>query len=90
MTIERVGGRPCSGSGSTVDLSEGGARLLGPAAFVVGDVVRVTLTGDDVAVEQQGLVVGRQETDGGQVKLNIAFKTLDERGTIDLRRLIDG
>lgn len=88
-TIERVGGRPLTGAGSTLDISEGGARLRGPASFAVGDVVRVTLTGDDVAIEQQGLIVGRKGAKSGQATLNIAFKTLDERRTIDLRRLIE-
>lgn len=89
VTVEKIGGRAISGAGSTIDISEGGARLVGPAALVVGDVVRVTLTGSDVSVEQQGLVVGRQEAARGQATLNIAFKTLDDQRTIDLRRLID-
>jgi hypothetical protein len=88
-TIERVGGRALSGAGTTVDISEGGARLKGPNGFGVGDVVRVTLTGDDVAIVQQGLVVGRQDTTDGEAILNVAFKTLDEDRTVDLRRLIE-
>lgn len=88
-TIERMGGRPLSGTGSTVDISEGGARLRGPGTFAVGDVVKVTLMGDDVAIEQQGLVVGRQDASGAEAILNVAFKTLDERRTIDLRRLLE-
>ena len=88
-TIERVGGRSLSGAGSTVDISEGGARLRGPAGFGVGDVVKVTLTGGDVAIVQQGLVVGRQDAAGSEAILNVAFKTLDEERTVDLRRLIE-
>ena len=89
VTIERIGGRTLSGVGSTIDLSEGGARLRGPGAFAVGDVVKVTLRADDVAIEQQGLVVGRQGAATGEVTLNVAFKTLDEDRSIDLRRLIE-
>ena len=89
VTVEKIGGRSVSGAGSTIDLSEGGARLLGPAALAVGDVVLVTLTGADLSVEQQGLVVGRTGGTRGQATLNVAFKTLDDERTIDLRRLID-
>ena len=88
-TIERVTGRPLAGEGSTVDLSIGGARLVGPSGFAVGDVVRIAISGDGVTIEHQGLVVGRQE---GKTKskatLHVAFKSLDEQTTIDLRRLI--
>lgn len=88
-TVERIGGRALSGAGTTLDISEGGARLVGPAAFAVGDVVKVMLTGDDVAIEQQGLVVGRTDGTGGQATLHVAFKSLDEDRSIDLRRLIE-
>jgi len=88
-SIERIGGRALSGASSTLDISEGGARLRGPAGFAVGDVVKVTLRSHDVSIEQQGLVVGRQDATGGEAILNVAFKTLDERRTVDLRRLLE-
>lgn len=82
-------GRPLQSDASTIDLSEGGARLVGPASLAVGDVVRVTITGGDVRVEQQGLVVGHEPAANDEATLNIAFKSLDEREVVDLRRLID-
>ena len=89
-TIERVVGRALAGPATTVDLSEGGARLVGPGGFAVGDVVRVSITGDDVGIEHQGLVVGRttEKATSKTATLHVAFKSLDEPTTIDLRRLI--
>ena len=88
-SIERVGGRATvSGPATTVDLSEGGVRLKGPAAFAVGDVVRVTINSGDLSVEHQGLVVGREAVSTKLATLRIAFKTPDERTSIDLRRLM--
>ena len=78
-----------AGSASTVDLSEGGARLVGPAGFAVGDVVVVTITSDDISIEHQALVVGRQANDADTATLNLAFKTVGERGTAEIRRLIE-
>jgi hypothetical protein len=87
--IERVGGRSSvSGPATTVDLSEGGVRLRGPAGFAVGDVVRVTVSSGDLSVEHQGLVVGREAASSKRATLRIAFRTPDERTTIDLRRLM--
>ena len=88
-SIERVGARATvSGSATTVDLSEGGVRLKGPAAFAVGDVVRITITSGDLSVEHQGLVVGRQAASTKLATLHVAFRTPDERTSTDLRRLI--
>ena len=89
-SIERVGGRASvSGAASTVDLSEGGVQLKASAAFAVGDVVRVTITSGEVSVEHQGLVVGREAASSKQLAtLRIAFRTPDERTSIDLRRLM--
>jgi hypothetical protein len=88
-TIERMVGRPLAGSASTLDLSEGGVRLRGPAGFVVGDVVHIAISRDDVVFENQGLVVGRQPASDETATLNVAFRTLEEQGTVDVRRLID-
>lgn len=88
-SVKRVGGRAdVFGPATTLDLSEGGVRLKGPAAFAVGDVVRVTITNGDLSVEHQGLVVGRQADSTKRATLNVAFKTPDERACIDLRRLM--
>lgn len=88
-TVERVGGRPSvSGEATTVDLSEGGVRLRGPAALAVGDVVRVTIASGGLSVAHQGLVVGRQAEPRKRAVLNVAFRTLDESASIDLRRLM--
>ena len=87
--VERVGSRASmSGPATTVDLSEGGVRLKAPAAFAVGDVVRVTITSGDLSVEHQGLVVGRQTDSTKRATLNVAFRTPDERTSVDLRRLM--
>lgn len=88
-TIERVGGRPLTGAATTTDLSEGGACVVAPAGFLVGDVVRLALRSDDISVEHQGLVVGRQDDSSKTARLNIAFKSLDDRTAAGLRRLID-
>jgi hypothetical protein len=87
-TIARVAGPPLSGAGVTVDLSDGGARLVGPAAFVVGDVVRISIAEGETMIEHQGLVVGRQSTSTGLATLNVAFRTTPSNDTIDLRGLV--
>lgn len=87
-TVERVGGRPLADTASTVDLSEGGARLLGPAAFAVGDVVRVTITSGDLAIERQALIVGRTASTGKKATLNVAFKSPESSDIDELRRLL--
>lgn len=83
-TVTRVGGRALEATGSTVDLSEGGARVAGVPGFSVGDVIVVSIAGDGVAVEHQGLVVGASAAG----ELNVAFKSLDEGAVVDLRRLL--
>lgn len=88
-TVERVGGRRVTGPATTIDLSEGGVRLRGPASFATGDVVRVTITSGDLSVANQGLVVGQVPESDDVATFNVAFRTLDERSTIDLRRLLD-
>jgi hypothetical protein len=89
-SVERVGGRSSvSGPATTVDLSEGGVRLKGPAALAVGDVVRVTITTADLSVERQGLVVGRQAGASKQATLHVAFKTPDARTSIEMGRLLE-
>lgn len=89
-SVERVGGRAgLTGPATTLDLSEGGVRLKGPLAFAVGDVVRVTITSGDLSVAHQGLVVGRQAGASKQATINVAFRTPDERTSIDLRRLME-
>ena len=90
-TITRVAGPALAGAAATVDLSEGGARLTGPAGFVVGDVVRLSIERDDVAVERQGLVVARHPSTGSKkttATLHIAFRTTPGADTLDLRELI--
>ncbi|HVM10480.1 MAG TPA: PilZ domain-containing protein [Acidimicrobiales bacterium] len=88
-TIERISGRPLTGSATTVDLSLGGARLVAPAGFGVGDVVKVALASGDVSIEHQALVVGRQEATRSTATLNLAFKSLDDRSAEVLRRVLD-
>ena len=90
-TVERVAGRPLAGPASTIDVSEGGARLLGPVALTVGDVVRVSIRRGDLTVERQALIVGRQSAPGSpdQAMLNVAFKTPGYTDTGDLRRIIE-
>src|SRR5688500_9564234 len=73
-TLERLGNRIAATPASTVDLSIGGACLVAPDRFGVGDVVHVLLGSGDLAVEHQGLIVGHQQT-GESAILNIAFKT---------------
>jgi hypothetical protein len=82
-TVTRVGGRAIEGSGSTVDLSEGGAHISGVKGFSVGDVVVVTINGDGLVVTNQGLVVGAAGS-----AVHVAFKSLNEDAVIDLRRLL--
>jgi hypothetical protein len=86
-TITRLAGRPLEGSGVTVDLSDGGARLVGPAAFAVGDVVRVSIPRGDTTLEHRGLVVGRQPKSSGLATLNVAFRTTPRGETTDLHDL---
>jgi hypothetical protein len=88
-TLTRVGGRPLTGPASTVDLSAGGSQLVGPAGFAVADVIQVTISSGDLSVENQGLVVARRPLDDGRAALHVAFKTLDDRSAVDLRRMID-
>ena len=87
-TITRAAGRALTGPSATIDLSEGGARLLGPSGFVVGDVVRVAITRGDTAVERQGLVVRCEPASRGRSTLHVAFRTTEHRDTVDLRALI--
>ena len=89
-TITRVAGPALVGAAATVDLSEGGARLTGPAGFVVGDVVRLSIERDDVVVERQGLVVARHPQPGSKktATLHIAFRTTPGADPLDLRELI--
>jgi hypothetical protein len=87
--LVRVGGRALAGSASTVDLSEGGARLVGPATFAVGDVVVVTIASGDLSIEHQGLIVGRQPLAAAAATLHVAFKTVEEEARRNIRRLID-
>jgi hypothetical protein len=88
-TIERISGRPLSGPATTVDLSLGGARVVAPGGFGVGDVVRLALTSGDLSIEHQALVVGRQDESRSSVTLNLAFKSLDDRSAEVLRRVLD-
>lgn len=88
VRIQRVTGRTLAGEGSTIDLSIGGARIVGPADFAVGDVVRIAVTAA-LDGEHQALVVARTAGPSKTTAtLHVAFKSLDERTTIDLRRLI--
>ena len=88
-SLERIGGRPLSGSASTIDLSEGGACFVAPAGFGVGDVVKVRIARGDVSIERQALVVGRQARSTKQAVLNVAFKILDGHDPADVRRILD-
>ena len=88
-SLERIGGRPLSGSASTIDLSEGGACFVGPAGFAVGDVVMVRIARGDVSIERQALVVGRQPRSSKQAVFNLAFKILDGHDPADVRRILD-
>jgi hypothetical protein len=88
-TIARLAGPPLAGAGVTVDLSAGGTRFVGPSAFVVGDVVRISLSGDDGAVEHQGLVVGREPKSARLATLNVAFRSSRSNDTVDLRGLVN-
>lgn len=87
-TITRVAGRPLTGPSATIDLSEGGARLLGPTGFTVGDVVKVSITRGDTNVERQGLVVRCEPTTAERATLHVAFRTTAGSDTVDLRELI--
>jgi hypothetical protein len=84
-TVTRVGGRALEATGSTLDLSEGGAQVSGAAGFSVGDVVVVSITGDGIAVANQGLVVGASPAGD----LHVAFKSLDDDAVVDLRKLLE-
>ena len=89
-TLTRVGGRGYSQDVRTVDLSEGGAGIVAPDGFNVGDVVILTVGSVDVEIGYQGLVVGRREdapTEDGQV-LNIAFKTMRDEMLRSLQALL--
>ena len=88
VTVERLGTRAVSASGSTIDLGEGGACLVAPARFAVGDVVRVSVGSGELAVQHQGLIVGEQKH-AGSATLNIAFRTPDELSRARLRELLD-
>jgi len=87
-SLERLGLRPEFGEASTVDLSEGGARLVGPGTFAVGDVVRVIISSGGVAVENQALVVARQPGPDDLATINVAFRQPAEHQVPDLRRLM--
>ena len=88
-TLERMGGRPLSGSASTLDLSEGGACFVGPAGFGVGDVVKVRITRGDIAIERQALIVGRQARSSKQAVFNLAFKVLDGHDPDEVRQILE-
>lgn len=85
VAVGRVGGRPLLGRGTTVDVSEGGARLAGPSGFSVGDVVVVTIDAPsgDLSVSNQGLVVGVSPD------LHVAFRSMEDDAAVDLRRVLD-
>lgn len=59
----------------TCDLSEGGVRLVAPDSFNVGDEVFVTITGDDVTIEYEGVIVDSHDASDQTAMFNIAFKT---------------
>lgn len=88
--LERLGGRPLSASAKSTDLSDGGACVVAPAGFSVGDVVRVTISRGEVAIERQALVVGRQEVSSKTAALNLAFKVLDGHDPAEVRRILSG
>ena len=88
-TVERLGNRPVAISASTVDLSKGGACLVAPDRFAVGDVLRMSIGSGELAVEHQGLVVGHQPRGGDTAILNVAFKTPNEQDLAKLQQLID-
>ena len=87
-SVTRLGGRDLRAPVSVLDLSEGGARIAGPAELAVGDVLVLTIEAAGLGIEHQGLVVGRL-ADDEHALLNLAFKTVDEAGRAELRRLID-
>lgn len=86
--ITRLGLTKGTGIATTRDLSEGGACLVGPDTFRVGDVVRVTVTCGDLRIEQQGLVVGRNNERDGGATFNVAFKTPTDDELDALRQII--
>jgi hypothetical protein len=88
VTVERLGSRSVAASGSTIDLGEGGACLVAPARFAVGDVVELSLGSGELSVRHRGLVVGQQEH-AGTATLNIAFRTPDDDVRTRLRGLIE-
>lgn len=88
-TLQRLGARTATGMAMTCDLSEGGARLVGPDTFDVGDVVIVTISSGELTIENQGLIVGHQQGSDSTAMLNVAFKTVGDRDLAVLRQIID-
>ena len=89
VQLERLGAGGHTGTAHTRDLSERGARLVGPDAFGVGDVVLVTINSGEVPLAVQGLVVGSKPHLGRDAMLNVAFKTLSDEDRAKLRKLVD-
>jgi hypothetical protein len=91
-TLARIGSLAHVEQVDTVDLSEGGAGIVGSGRFQVGDVVVLTVDTDDLGIGYQGLIVGRHEADGsgepGRQLLNIAFKTMKDDTLKSLQRLL--
>lgn len=59
---------------TTVDLSEGGVRLVAPPGLVVGDVVMLTVVEHADTVAYRGLVVDvRPDPDEGPSEVRVAF-----------------
>ena len=92
-TLARIGTLPHVEQVDTVDLSEGGAGILGSDRFQVGDVVVLTVGSVELDIGYQGLVVGRRpegdDTDTRRQLLNVAFKTMKDDTLRSLQRLVE-
>lgn len=87
-TLTRVGGRAQVETVDTVDISEGGAGVVAPNRFNVGDVVVLSVESGGVSVEHQGLVVGSRPAGRSRRTVNIAFKTMSDQTLRALRQLV--
>jgi hypothetical protein len=86
----RAGGRTHDEEVQTIDLSEGGAGILGSDRFAVGDVVDLQLEVDGRPLDYRGLIVGSRPADvPGKLLHNVAFRTLDDARIGSLRSLLD-
>ncbi len=74
--LRRLGRSSDDGETTTIDVSQGGARVHAPAQIGVGDVVELTIgTPHGIEVALQGLVVSLSD-DAGSHHAHVAFDSL--------------